>query len=111
MGEGPGGVLKILDDIPIARAQHPLGRKQALHPDRAPSVNASRGDADLRAHAEAYAVSEAGGSVVEHARRVDAAEELLGRVFVLCDDALFWERKGKRREGMAAANIGAKKGM
>ena len=69
----------------VAPAAHdPLGSEQALHPHRAPGVDARGGDAHLCSQAKAVTIGKARGGVVEHAGAVHAPQELLCQRLVLC---------------------------
>mmetsp|Transcript_2529 Transcript_2529/g.7933 ORF Transcript_2529/g.7933 Transcript_2529/m.7933 type:complete len:559 (+) Transcript_2529:22-1698(+) len=68
--------------------QEPLVGEEAVDAHGPARVDAARRDAQLRAEAEAEAVGEARGRVVEDVRRVDEAQERVGDGRVLGDDAL-----------------------
>ena len=63
-----------------------LKRGELLDADRPARMEAAGGDADLGAEAELAAVGELGRGVVQHDRRIDLAQEFLGRRLVLGDD-------------------------
>ena len=79
---------KVRGGVRRGRPQEPLVRQEARDADRAPRVDAAGRDAEFGAEAEAEAVGEARGRVVEDVRRVDEAQERVGDGRVLGDDAL-----------------------
>merc|ERR1712088_439404 len=63
-------------------ANFPLGGQEPLNSHRAPRVDPSRRDANLSTETETESISESGAGIVENARRVHRAEELLCRLLV-----------------------------
>ena len=79
---------RVLLHVLALAPEEPPGGEESLHAHRPSRVNAAGADAHLRAEPHAEAVREPSAGVVEHARGVHPAQELLRRRLVLRDDAV-----------------------